>query len=506
MNNLLQKVCSLGAKSEIVAVAPTQLPDVTAVEDGKAATCSGNISKYTVIAKNRVLDRWLDHVVRASGSQVVFFFFLTALATWAFMSIPFHASLTWQVFISDAQAILNYIYDSLLMRQQLNGYEQLQTVAAQLRSRIISHSRMLKKLAIELGNEEMARLMALSEQRTALGFENELPVEHRFGQMVTSFSHGLGHIVIIFIYWVGIVTWLAFGASLKWNDKWQLYMNSATSALMVFVFTFIANIRERHTDYLYKCLDVTFRADSALELKLRLLTGDELSNEAVVIAAPKVKFIQRAIYYYADLVGTLIGIAILISVILVWLAIGPVMSFNTTWWLLIGTYAGLVGFNDGFVLLNVQAKLRDYETVEYAKVDVEETALFETVKMAVPEKKSIKSNSLSHRLSLAVGRFSAHELTVILGVVVIIGLIIGSSLLRWNITGQLLSNVPPSIIETFFMLTLITGHNFADMRTRFDFENIYERRQKLISFVNTVAACKGDEARVAKFNTGLAHV
>ena len=226
-----------------------------------------------------------------------------------------------------------------------------------------------------------------------------------------------------------------------------------------------------------------------------MLTGDELGNEPVVIAAPKVNFVQRAIYYYADLVGTLVGIAILISVIFVWIAIGPIVSFDSTWWLLIGTYAGLVGLNDGFVLRNVQSKLRDYETAEFAKIDLEDTSLFETVRMAVPVKKSIKGNSLSHRLSLAVGRFSAHELTVVLGLVVIIGLIIGSSLMKWNITGQLLSNVPPSIIETFFMITLITGHNFADMRTRFDFENIYDRRRKLISFVNTVAASKDDETR-----------
>ena len=126
----VQSVCSLGSKGEIIAVAPTQRPDVEAVEEAKAAACSEDFAGYTVTAKKNVLDRWLDYVVRASGSQVVFFFILTALATWVFLGIPFHDLFIWQVFISDAQAILSYIFDSLLMRQQLNGYEQLQTVAA----------------------------------------------------------------------------------------------------------------------------------------------------------------------------------------------------------------------------------------------------------------------------------------------------------------------------------------------------------------------------------------
>lgn len=33
-----------------------------------------------------------------------------------------------------------------------------------------------------------------------------------------------------------------------------------------------------------------------------------------------------------------------------WICIGPLLPFSSSRWLLIGTYAGLVGMNDGFVL------------------------------------------------------------------------------------------------------------------------------------------------------------
>lgn len=35
------------------------------------------------------------------------------------------------------------------------------------------------------------------------------------------------------------------------------------------------------------------------------------------------------------------------------------MHSNDNWWLLIGTYAGLIGMNDGFVLRNVQHRLNN---------------------------------------------------------------------------------------------------------------------------------------------------
>jgi low-affinity ferrous iron transport protein len=87
-----------------------------------------------------------------------------------------------------------------------------------------------------------------------------------------------------------------------------------------------------------------------------------------------------------------------------------------------------------------------------------------------------------------MGRICAHELMVLAGVTLTICLIIGSSAMKWNVTGQLISNVPPSIVETFFMMILITGHNVGDNQSRSDFQNIYNRRLKLLAFVEAMEA------------------
>lgn len=97
----------------------------------------------------------------------------------------------------------------------------------------------------------------------------------------------------------------------------------------------------------------------------------------------------------------------------------------------------------------------------------------------------VADNTLSCRISIAVGNVCSHEITVVLGAATIVGLIIGASAMRWSVTGQLLSNTPPSIIESLFMI-LITGHNVGDAPRRVDLHNLYLRRLKVISYVNTL--------------------
>ncbi|KAJ8607001.1 hypothetical protein MRB53_040598 [Persea americana] len=409
-------------------------------------------------------------VVQAAGSQIVFFGIFVGLLVWAFLGIPFYDSVDWQVVISDVQAILCYIFDSLLMRQQLNTYDEGIAVAAQLQSRGLSHVRMLEKVKMMLENGEIVHSDIRSGLYDRSEFAVDLPKESWFGRLTTRFSVYFGHIITIVVFWATIFIWIGFGPANRWGDEWLLWMNSATSALMVFTFAFLANIRERHSVYAKKRIDATFQVDSALERKLRDLTDDRLYNNGVVIPAPKVNFVQRAIYYYAEVVGTLVGIALLFAVIIAWLAIGPVLQFNANWWLIIGTYAGLIGLHDGFILLNVQEHLRDHETVSFNGVEALDTKVFAAAQKQPPQDRVLEEDSLSFRLSLktstAVGKFCAHEIAVCADVLLIIGLLVASSVMGWNTTGQLVSNVPPSIIESFLMIILLPGHNFADTERR----------------------------------------
>ena len=209
---------------------------------------------------------------------------------------------------------------------------------------------------------------------------------------------------------------------------------------MVFILGFIANIRERHAKYERKCLRHISEVDAALEFRLRSVSGDAIANKIITIPAPTRNKIQRAIDWYADLVGTLTGIVILILVIFIWVFIGPSMHFDSNWWLLIGTYAGLIGLNDGFVLLNVHSIFCGYEDEELTRVTHDDLDMLAEIGVTSSKEERVSDNSFSCRISIIMGSFCSHRHTVVLGVVSIIGLLIGASAMGWSVTGQV-SNV-----------------------------------------------------------------
>lgn len=437
--------------------------------------------------KSRLLDRWLDKIVRASGSEVVFFGVLAALLIWALLGIRFGRTENWQVIISDIQAILSYAFDSLLVRQQMIMYDREMMVAAEMQSRIRSHLRMLFKAQGELTQEQKTALSALCNQDSVLknGQDKKLlPSEGKFGQSITAISHVLGHIVVAALFWVAVFVWIGIGPMFDFSDSWQLYMNSASSAWMVLYFVFLANIRERHSAHDKKCLDSLFAVDSSLEAHLRALTADQESNSEVILSAPKVNKLQRAIFYYADFVGTLVGIGLLLTVMITWLAIGPVFRFSANWWLFIGTYAGLIGMHDGFVLRNMQARLTSYVEKEMEVLHQVDKEIFQCTVLTFPESTAKQRLTISERVSIMLDKVSAHEVTVLVGVLTIIGLLAGASVMRWSLTGQLLCNVPPSIIESFLMMILVTGHNLNDDRKRLELQALYERRVILLRYTH----------------------
>lgn len=480
MNRFIQAFCSIGSRREVKYTAPTQvvMENGPGEKNGLPATSIDNVATIMVLSKVSMMNRWLNAMVRFSGSQAVFFGILIILLTWAFLGIPFGTATNWQVGISDGQAILNLVFDSFLMRQQFIEYEHFLMVSCCLRSRAISHQRMLRQLA-EAGKYRKLEAMAtLNIEQTE--FASELPPENLLGRICTSVSNFLGHIITAIGFWVGIFIWIGFGASLGWSSTWLFYMNSATSALMVFILAFLANIRERHSKYTAKCLESIHAADTALELRLRAITEDTIENPSISIAAPPVSRVQRGINFYADLVGTLLGIALLCLVLLIWLFLGPAMSFDPNWWLLIGTYAGLIGMNDGFVLQNVNNQIAIHVDAECQQQFFNDADLLALIGVTQLEQEQVADKSFSCRISTVMGHICSHQWTVVVGALSIVGLIVGATGMGWSVTGQLLCNVPPSIIESFFTMILITGHNIGYARRRVDLHNIYLRRLRII--------------------------
>jgi low-affinity ferrous iron transport protein len=494
LNQLLNLLRSPGTRPELQFTAPSYLvecrdPTAAAVQNEKTQDChipTDTDDAYLTPAKPRRLDRWLDRLVALSGSEYVYATILLALLAWAFLGIPFGNSASYKIIISDAQAIVNLVFDAFLMRQQFNQHDTLLMVAGCLRSRTRSHKHMLASLVASnrLPQTNTAHFHALSCTAAADGQQASLPRESTFTKLSTTLSAILGHMATALAFWACVLVWLGFGPYCGWSVTWQLYLNSATSALMVLLLAFLANVRERHSRYAGSCLSAIWRADAALERRLRAFTGDAGAHPAVVVAGRRrSSAVQRAIDYYADFVGTLAGVALLVVVVAAWVACGPALRFGSGWWLLMGTYAGLVGLNDGFVLRNICQVLGDSEDEQFELLDGEDRDTLAVIGVeALPEER-VTACSFSYRLSVRVGWLCSHEWTVVLGVFFIVGLLVGASVMRWDETGQLLCNIPPSVVESFFTLILITGHNVGEKKRTVDLVNVHLRRLKLLAFV-----------------------
>ncbi|RAH47575.1 Low affinity iron permease [Aspergillus brunneoviolaceus CBS 621.78] len=445
---------------------------------------SNEVTGFRVRRSPRLVDRCLNVMVRISGSVPVFFVILAGLLTWALLGIRFGNLSIWIASISDVQAILCYVFDSFIMRQLLRQYSEQRDAIVELRSRSHSHQRMLANIKRKLGQDGIHQV---AEKCNVETFEPKDYSLHSQGPLARGIMHSaraFGHVLSSLLFWVCVVIWLGFGPHCSWSDRWQLYINDATSALMILVFAFLACLRERYADYSSTSLDAIFRLDSTLEMKLRCLTKDDLPNPMVADPPPKENILQVVIFYYADIVGTLVGLVFLVLVVIAWAAVGPVLHYDSNWWLLIGTYAGLVGLFDSLVLRNVQSKANRYIKRQMTMVLSADAALLTELSLATDNRagSSAQRPSLSQRVSRRMDAVTSHVLMVMAGFLLTIGCVVTSSAMKWSLTGQLISNVPPSIIETFFMLILINGQNDAEASVHGDLDDLYHRRQRLLSF------------------------
>ncbi|KAJ5930083.1 hypothetical protein N7466_005576 [Penicillium verhagenii] len=471
---------------DVEGVAETQVVSISGEgkrEDIMMTAEEENLMGYKTKAASRLVDRGLDVLVRVAGSAPIILFIVVGLLLWAFLGIRFGTSDVWVAIISDVQAILCYVFDSFLLRQLLREYTEQCTVMVEIKSRSNSHRRMFAMVKEKMGQEETSRVANICKDEPLHSLDYSMSDQSLFSQWIISSAKTFGHLITVGMYWVCIFIWLGFGPSCDWSPRWQLYINDATSALMVLVFAFLACLRECYANYTGTCVNAIFKLDASLEQELRRLTHDTLPNTTEVIERPKEGYLQVVVYYYADIIGTLAGIIILVLVIVAWAAVGPVFKFNNTWWLLIGTYAGLIGLFDSFILRNVQGKVHEYLSRQIRVLEQGDEPMFAALTMPIPSAHDLERPSLTRRVSRKLDSISSHLLMVGAGLLLTIGCIVASSALHWSLTGQLISNVPPSIIETFFMLILITGQNDAESKARVDLTNIYYRRQRLLSFV-----------------------
>ncbi|ORX97339.1 low-affinity Fe(II) transport protein [Basidiobolus meristosporus CBS 931.73] len=481
---VLSALCSPGKQYAVQSAAPTQFISINKAET--VYTVGEEIPESTPWIKQSLGGRLFDSVTKYAGSRVMFVLTLAVLAGWSIVGIVLHAPANWQIAIQDGGSIQCYISDTLLMRQQQNHCHRLLTIIAQLRSRNATFNRLVFSNDLFKG-KNIPKVAAMGLPKDVVGDAANLPLENWFDRTCNWVSITVGSIYSLFFYWVGIFVWIGAGSFLQWSNMWQLYINTAIAVELTFTSMFLQNTRRRHMEYFEKCLTSVIQTDQDIEILLRRIDGDNTPNPSIVIEPLKVSLGVRSIDYYADLVGSGVGVVISITVFVVWIAIGNCMQWNSNWWLIIGTYTGLVGFVDGFILRNVyfrQDKIMNEQLDVLIDADL---AIFQYLNLAPPTQSESCKSSLITRMSNFMGNVCSMPEAVLASVLVTVALLCIASGMDWNETGQLLCNTPTMIIEGFLFIVLIQAHNMSNTKRRIQLHDILLRRLKLHQFLLSVA-------------------
>jgi len=160
-----------------------------------------------------------------------------------------------------------------------------------------------------------------AENQSQVDFDVELPPEKFFGRVATAFSRVLGHIVTIT---------LSGYASSSGLDSVLLRMVGHLGALY--------QLRHLSSHGVCLCLprqypgSATPHTSTAVSMPSSVWMLPWSSNsvsspatnsatDCVIIQAPRSTVSRKLIFYYADIIGTLVGIVILFAVIIVWVAV-----------------------------------------------------------------------------------------------------------------------------------------------------------------------------------------
>ena len=500
------------------------LTDVILEENG----CIDTNMSFTGIKKS-FMDVWLDKAVMWAGSQIMFFLMWIILIVWVVIGAVYNAPFNWQVVMQDGQSIQCYFWDTLLTRQQLTSTHEQVLIVTQLRSRARSFKRFLlgdptisnnASVPIKLLGTNEQQVNKLQDKNPTVvqvdditkseknlngntsvhvytpyidhdAISGALPVENWYDKLSTAFSWIIGSVPSMILFWICIFVWVGCGAvpqgGQTFSDNWQMEINTAVAVSLLISSFFLQNIRARHDIFISKFLLKIHAMDCKIDLILRTANNDfDSENPVVTVDAPRRTKAEHLIDWYADVVGTGIGIVIAICVFAAWAAIGSPLHWSDNWWLIIGTYTGLVGFLDGFVIRQVYFRIINHEEENFQKLADEDAELFQILSIDCPEEYFVApkhKRTLSYRISEFVNLCCSTQWSVLVSILIIIGLICAATGMLWSTTGQLIANTPTMIIEEFFLIVLIQAHNWADEQRRIEISSLFARRHILMDYV-----------------------
>ncbi|KIH89052.1 putative iron/zinc ion transporter (putative) [Sporothrix brasiliensis 5110] len=418
-----------------------------------------------------------DFVVKAAGSRWTFLVTLLLLGLWAALGAVYGPNDTWQVIFQDISSIQCYISATLLMRQQQNSTRSLLDTICSMLSRSQGNERLIRKLS-----EKQLTALKRSQRAMRTDLTNALDAkEGMFDRIANAVSRFLGSLSALVIYWVGIIVWIFFGIPLMFSDTWQLYVNTATALELTFTTMFLQNVRRQHEEYLERCLASIDILDRGLEMDLRRMTGDMQPNPVVESQPPHLNRTETAIDFWAFVVGGSVGVFLSVSVFVAWISVGDFMEFDDNWWLIIGTYTGLMGFIDGFVLRNVHHRETGMADRHFAMLTQQDYRLYSLLDIPFPdEDQQTRDTKAGRRVAARISHWIGHVCEVpaasTASVIAVVALLIVASAMQWTETGQLLCNTPTMIVEGFLLLMLIEGHNSAEGKRRAQYTDILDRR------------------------------
>ncbi|KAJ6114238.1 low affinity iron transporter-like protein [Penicillium sp. IBT 16267x] len=445
-----------------------------------------NLESNQKLAKTPTSVNVFDKIVAFAGTPLVFFLTIAILLAWMTIGIVLGPSQTWQIVLQNAGSIQCYVSDTLLMRQQRNKSRDLLSLVCNLRSRNAACRRMVEWLHHTNPSYFDSQVKDEVDQTKSVELEIQpidngahLPPHTLYDRICDPIVCAFSSLYAWIIFWAGIFVWLGFGNEQGWGNNWQLYINSATAVELTFVSVFLQNTQERHMRYLRECFESITHEDIRLECRLREVTGDMEPNPIVEFEYDYMKETtrgQRLIDYYATIVGTGVGLVLSTIVFAVWIGIGSPMQWNSNWWLIIGTYTGLVGFVDAFVLRNVYFRGSRVVDGQFDILAEEDARLATLLGMSALPQDITEIDSLQARIGNKVGEWCSRSSAVLGSFVIVVAVLVIATAMHWSETGQLICNTPTMIVEGFLLLVLIQAENMTNTDRRLQFRDTLRRR------------------------------
>ena len=438
--------------------------------------------------------RAFDAITNVAGTPWAFGATLAGLLGWGIAGIPLKASDNWQIVMQIASSIQCYASDTLLMRQQRNELTQVAPMLGTLQASNVTKARLLPTVVADpallrnhAGLQETAAAAA-ADTDVELGTVS-LPRLSWLDKPADTVSNFVGSPWALGLFTAGVGVWLGVGPSHHFNDEWQLDINTAVAVQLTFMNMFLQNTRRRHMNWVTRAHEAIEGVDSRLEARLRAATGDITPNVAIKTAPPRPGVGTRAIDAYANLVASGVGAGVSAAVFGTWLGLGKAMHFSSNWLLIIGTYTGLAGFFDWFVLRNVYRRSTEHLENLVKTLKISDEALLTSAGQTPPAATPAPNLGLWYGASSALSRVLATPQSVLLALTSVGGLLAVATFgFRWNETGQLICNTPTMIAEGFFLHLLMQAHNEAHAERRRGLHDMLARRQALTQRLDALEA------------------